>query len=154
MISELITFRITKAKAKVEFRVMSLCGHDCERSSVPININAKAKATKYYRGINFTLISVSTVPMQKTLPTRKKFYPNYFVITVTRFEISQFFVLKIARYLMYLCELREYHPPRTPVFVELFYITVTRLEVFRIKLGNVFVANGTPALSLEQCPSA
>ena len=39
----------------------SLCEHECKVSSVPININAKAKATNYSRGINFTLISVATV---------------------------------------------------------------------------------------------
>ena len=139
MISELSTFWITKAKAKVKFGVKSLCEHECKVSSVPINIrkcrgvqksmgnkvpwkiglliylpvtsrplislqkeevlspcnfatthlkacilnfylpwtsrpmkrrtlfatphniNAKAKATKYSRGINFTLISVATV---------------------------------------------------------------------------------------------
>ena len=36
MISELITFRITKAKAKVKFGVKYLCGHACERSSVQL----------------------------------------------------------------------------------------------------------------------
>ena len=46
MISELITFRGTKAKAK--FGVKYLCGRECERSST------KAKAKKYFRGINFT----------------------------------------------------------------------------------------------------
>ena len=61
MISELITFRITKAKAKVKFGVQHLCKHKCERSFVTININTKAKAEKYSRGINFTLISVATV---------------------------------------------------------------------------------------------
>ena len=34
MISELITFRITKAKAKVKFGVKYLCGDKCTRSSV------------------------------------------------------------------------------------------------------------------------
>ena len=34
MISELITFRITKAKAKVKFRVEYLCGYEYERPSV------------------------------------------------------------------------------------------------------------------------
>ena len=34
MICELITLRITKAKAKVRFGVKYLCGHECERSSV------------------------------------------------------------------------------------------------------------------------
>ena len=61
IISELITFRITKAKAKVKFGVRYLCGPKCEKSSVPINIDTKAKAKKYFGGINFTLISVSTV---------------------------------------------------------------------------------------------
>ena len=36
MISTLITIRITKAKAKVKFRVKYLCGHECERSSVQL----------------------------------------------------------------------------------------------------------------------
>ena len=58
IISEFITFRITKAKAKVKFGVRYLCGPECERSSVPININTKAKANKYFSGIRFTLISV------------------------------------------------------------------------------------------------
>ena len=61
MISELITSRITKAKAKVKPRVKHLCRHKCERSPVSININTKAKATKYFGGNNFTLISVATV---------------------------------------------------------------------------------------------
>ena len=42
IISELITFRITKAKAKNKFGVRYLCGPECEKSSVPININTKA----------------------------------------------------------------------------------------------------------------
>ena len=37
-----------------------LCEHECERSSVPININTKAKAT-IYLGISFSLISVVTM---------------------------------------------------------------------------------------------
>ena len=62
MISKLITFRITKAK--LQFGVKYLCGHECERSSVQSifrNINTKAKAKKYFWGIAFTSISVSTV---------------------------------------------------------------------------------------------
>ena len=54
MISELITFRITKAKAKVKFRVKCLRGHECQRSSVQLISIRKAKAKKYYRGIHFT----------------------------------------------------------------------------------------------------
>ena len=46
-ISELITHLITKAKAKVKFGVKCLCEHECETSSVPININTIAKVTKY-----------------------------------------------------------------------------------------------------------
>ena len=42
MIFELITFRITKAKAKVKFGVRYLYGPECEKSSAPININTKA----------------------------------------------------------------------------------------------------------------
>ena len=61
MIFELISFRITKAKAKVKFGVEYLCERECERSSVPININTKAKATHYLGRINFTLIPVATV---------------------------------------------------------------------------------------------
>ena len=61
MISEPITFRITKAKAKVKFGVKYLCRHDCERSSVQLISKAKTKAKKYLRGIHVTLISVSTV---------------------------------------------------------------------------------------------
>ena len=61
IISELIVFSATKAKAKVKFGVRYLCGPQCEKSAVPININTKAKAKKYFWGINFTLISVSTV---------------------------------------------------------------------------------------------
>ena len=38
-----------------------LCKHECERSSAPINMNTKAKATKDFWGIHFTLISVSMV---------------------------------------------------------------------------------------------
>ena len=59
IISELITFRIAKAKANVKFGVKPLCKHQCERSSVPININMKAKATKCFleggERIKFTL---------------------------------------------------------------------------------------------------
>ena len=66
MISELINFRITKAKAKMKFGVKSLCGHECERSSVQTNFNTKAKAKKYFRGIHFTLLSVSTVLWRMT----------------------------------------------------------------------------------------
>ena len=36
IISGLVTFRITKAKAKVKFGVKYLCGHECERSSVQL----------------------------------------------------------------------------------------------------------------------
>ena len=61
MISELISFRITKAKVKVKFGVKYLWEHKRERSSVPINLHTKAKATKYFGGIHFTLISVAIV---------------------------------------------------------------------------------------------
>ena len=56
-----ITFRFTKAKANVKYRVKHRCGHEGKISSVPINTNTKAKAKTYVWGINFTLISVSTV---------------------------------------------------------------------------------------------
>ena len=68
MISELITLRITKAKAKVKFGARYLCVPECEKSSVPININTKAKANTYFWGIHFTLISVSTVIRNQTNP--------------------------------------------------------------------------------------
>ena len=61
IIPELTTFRFTKAKPKVKFRVKYLCGHEGERSSVPISINTKAKAKSYFGGISFTLVSVSKV---------------------------------------------------------------------------------------------
>ena len=61
MISEIITFRVTKAKAEVKFGVKYLCEHERERSSVPINTSMKAKATKYLGGVNFTLICVAMV---------------------------------------------------------------------------------------------
>ena len=38
-----------------------LCGHECKRSSVLINMNTTAKATKYSWGMKFTLLSVSMV---------------------------------------------------------------------------------------------
>ena len=47
----IITFRITKAK--VVFGVKYLYENECERSSVPININTRAKATKYVGGDSF-----------------------------------------------------------------------------------------------------
>ena len=60
IISELVTFRTTTAKAKIKLKY--LCGHKCKRSSAhPININTKSKSKKYFRGINITSISVSTV---------------------------------------------------------------------------------------------
>ena len=69
LISELITLRITKAKAKENWRgggggsmKFTLNWLSCQKI---IGINkfkkAKAKAKKYFGGINFTLISVSTV---------------------------------------------------------------------------------------------
>ena len=61
LISDLITFRITKAKAKVKCGVGYLCGPECGKSSVPININTQAKADKYFGEINFTLMYVSTL---------------------------------------------------------------------------------------------
>ena len=46
MISELVAFRITKAKAKVKFGVKYLCGHECERSSVQlISIRKRKRKT-------------------------------------------------------------------------------------------------------------
>ena len=47
MISELFTFRIAKAKANAKFGAKYLLEHECERSSVPMNINTKVKETKY-----------------------------------------------------------------------------------------------------------
>ena len=43
MISEFVTFRITKMKAKVKFGVKYLCGHECERSSVELMSIQKRK---------------------------------------------------------------------------------------------------------------
>ena len=75
IISELITFRITKAKAKENSGGGSNEIHLklAVMQKLLIGINkfkkAKAKAKKYVGGINFTLISVSTVYESATLPT-------------------------------------------------------------------------------------
>ena len=65
MISELITFRITQAKAKARHGVKHLCEHECERSFVPTNIITKAKVTKYLGGINFNLCGNGKVILTK-----------------------------------------------------------------------------------------
>ena len=44
-----------KENAKVESGLKYLCEHECDRSSVPIIINTKAKATNYLGGIDITL---------------------------------------------------------------------------------------------------
>ena len=49
MISELIIFRITKAKANVKFGVKYLCGHACERSSVQ-SISIRKRKQKHIFG--------------------------------------------------------------------------------------------------------
>ena len=49
MISELITFRIMKAKAKVKFGVKYLCGHECERSSVQL-ISIRKRRRRFISG--------------------------------------------------------------------------------------------------------
>ena len=54
--SKLITFRSTKGNAKGNvWGEVSItfyrCKHECERSSVLTNINMKAKAKRYFRGI-------------------------------------------------------------------------------------------------------
>ena len=49
------------SESESKIRVKYLSKHECERSSLPISINANAKATKYLRGINFALICVATV---------------------------------------------------------------------------------------------
>ena len=48
IISELATFRITKAKAKLQFGVKYLCGHKCERSSVRLTSIRKRKRRDIY----------------------------------------------------------------------------------------------------------
>ena len=63
MISKLITFRTTKAKAKGKFGVKYLCGHECERSSVQF-ISIRTRKCFFVWGINFTLISVSTAQFE------------------------------------------------------------------------------------------
>ena len=50
LISELFTFRFSKAKAKVKFGVQYLCGHEGERSSVSINISTNAKVKQIFWG--------------------------------------------------------------------------------------------------------
>ena len=49
IISELITFGIAKAKAKVKFGVMYLCNHECERSSVQLISIRKRKRRNIFR---------------------------------------------------------------------------------------------------------
>ena len=64
MISKLITrsyLQNYESESESEIRGKYLHGHECERSSVQNKSKAKAKATKILRGINFTLISVSTL---------------------------------------------------------------------------------------------
>ena len=53
MISKLISFRITKAKAKAKFWVKCLCKYQRERSSVPVSIHTKAKANNIFGGNYF-----------------------------------------------------------------------------------------------------
>ena len=83
IISELITLRITKAKAKENWRrggggsmKFTLNWLSCQKI---IGINkfkkAKAKAKKYVGGINFTLVSVSTVlPLIRDAPDTFNFW--------------------------------------------------------------------------------
>ena len=61
IISELMTFGITKAKVNVKFGVKYLCEPECERSSVAITINTRTKTTKYLGKINFTSTCVAPV---------------------------------------------------------------------------------------------
>ena len=49
IISELSTFKITKAKAKVKFGAKCLCGHKCERSSVQLISLRKRKRNNIFR---------------------------------------------------------------------------------------------------------
>ena len=53
IISELITFGITKAKAKVKFGVKYLCNHQCERSSVQLISIRKRKRRTIFGGNSF-----------------------------------------------------------------------------------------------------
>ena len=76
IISELITFRNTKAKAKVKFAGKYLCKHECERSSVPINLNTKAKATKYDWGKTFTSNCVAAVLQSRNIRKRNTMRDN------------------------------------------------------------------------------
>ena len=69
----------------------------------------------------------------KTLPIYvypKKFCPNYFEITVARFELSE--LIKKLPDTLCIVWVAWHYPPKTPVLVELFFITVTQFEVFRI----------------------
>ena len=64
MISEFITFIITKAKAKAKFGVEHLCKHECERSSLPTNISTKAKATEFPCGISLVCLTDFSIPRE------------------------------------------------------------------------------------------
>ena len=73
MISELMTFRVTKAKAKLDFGVKYLCEYEYERASVPIYIDTKAKAKAYLEGLIITFICVATSCIIKNLMVSLKF---------------------------------------------------------------------------------
>ena len=117
VLSGLITFRITKAKAKAKFGEKYLCGHECERSSVLIDINTKAKTTKYFGGFNFTLVSVSTVHLRYTnifgnsLPswTKRCMHDRYFLELI---NVNTACELHVRNYLkLFSWLLHAYHSP-------------------------------------------
>ena len=67
----------------------------------------------------------------KTFPTRKKSHSNYFLITVTRFEISQINFRKLPD-TCWICVSCVTLPAWDPCPCWIIFIAVTRFEVFRI----------------------
>ena len=78
-----------------------------------------------FRGVRFQTSNPVTVP------TRENSTRIIFEITVTRLDFSELISKNYPMPFEFMRVARHY-PPRTPVLVELFFIAVTRFEVFRI----------------------
>ena len=86
MMSEIITFRITKAKAKVKFGVKYLCGHKCKRSSVQlISIRKRKRKNIFGELISLSFpcqwamhdtrrLCLDETSLRETLRTRSELY--------------------------------------------------------------------------------
>ena len=62
----------------------------------------------------------------------KKIFSNYFPITVSRFRLLRINFRKLPDIPIAFVWVVWHYPVGTPVLVELFFITVTRFEIFRI----------------------